>query len=294
MKTLKSVSAALLIISIFTQSCSFEKIGKNLGNGLGSTTDTLGQNLIAGIRDELAKPETRLKISGLLDSLVSSLADTLNPKLAGIRDNLLNHKTIIWVDSIVEALTGNQLKVNMDSIQATMVGKTKTDVFQMRNAFRELLEEILSDSTKGKIGAMRDELLGAKTDSAINKIVDHAMATIAARYKTDLNPQVKGDVSFITKNAETLLLSLGGIAVVIVLLVWRSRRKYLQMVTLLSKQINQIPDQKVYDYVTSKIKDEAISTGLEPDLRSLLNKNGMLGDDSWKSYVQKAKNSVAP
>lgn len=294
MKALKSVSCVLIIILIFTQSCSFEKMGRNLGNGVAGSTDTLGHNLVAGIRDELAKPETRLKLSKLLDSLVSSVADTLNPKLSGIRDSLLNHKTLLWVDSLVEALTGRQLKLNIDSIQVTLMGKTKTDVLQIRNAFRELLEEMLSDSTKGKIGAMRDELLGAKTDSAINRIVDHAMTTIASRYKTDLNPQVKGDVSFISKNAEGLLITLGAIAVLIILLVWRNKRKYVQMVALLSKHIYQIPDRQVYDNVTSKIKDEAISAGLEPDLRNLLNKNGMLGSDSWKSYVEKTRNSPAP
>jgi hypothetical protein len=108
------------------------------------------------------------------------------------------------------------------------------------------------------------------------------MLTIANRYKSDLEPAVKEDVSFLSKHASSLLLTLGGIAAAIIFFVWWNKRKYLKMVTVLTKHINDIPDKQVYNLVTSRIKDEAITTGIEPQLRKVLDRNGLLGKDAWE------------
>ena len=41
------------------------------------------------------------------------------------------------------------------------------------------------------------------------------------------------------------------------------------------------------DTVTAKIKDEAVSSGLEPDLRKILQENGLIGDSNWDKKVNK-------
>ncbi len=165
----------------------------------------------------------------------------------------------------------------------------------MKTAFNNLLKQILSQDTKGKLGAFRDELLGEKTNAAITRIadtlvshiVDSAIVKLAYRYRSDINPLVEGDIGFINKNAKSLLLTLGAIAGAIILLVWRSRLKYLQLTTLLTKHINAIPDQNIYDGVTAKIKDDALTAGLEGQLRDLLMKNGLIGSSNWESHVAK-------
>jgi len=265
----------------------FTKIGRDVVGGASEKTDTLARNLVKRLREELADPETKKQIRILLDSITTALDSSLQPMVKGMMNTVINHKILLWADSLVEKLTGKKFQLNMKAVQYTLVGKSKADVLQIRNSFKELFEEIISDNTTNKLGKMRDELLGAKTDSALSLIVDHATKKFIDRYKSDMDPALKGDVSFIRKNATTLLIVMGAIAAVIIFLVWWSRRRYLKLVTLLTKHIHNIPDQKVYDTVTAKIKDEAVSSGLEPDLRKILQENGLIGDSNWDKKVNK-------
>jgi len=285
------------IIILFT-ACSLEKMGASAGKGVASQTDSIGTGLVRGAMTELTDPQTQKKIRQFIDSIISSATDTLTYKTMAMRDSLINRKIIIWADSLMEALTGNQLRLNMEKIQLALIGKTKTDVLELRKAFNDLLNQILSQDTRGRLGSFRDELLGEKTNLAITKItdtlvshiVDSAMVKLASRYRTDINPLLEGDIGFVNKNAKSLLLTLGAIAAGIIVLVWRSRVKYLRLTTLLTKQINAIPDQNIYDKVTTSIKDDALTAGLEGQLRDLLQKNGLLGTDEWKARAMKLKN----
>src|SRR4030095_11996672 len=84
-----------------------------------------------------------------------------------------------------------------------------------------------------------------------------------------------------------LPVTLGAIAAVIIFLVWHSRIKYLRLTTLLTKQINGIPDQNINDKVTAKIKDDALTARLEGQLRGLLAKNVLLGKEAWETQAGK-------
>jgi hypothetical protein len=275
--------------------CSLEKMGASAGRGVSSQSDSIGTALVRGAMNELTDPQTQKKIRQFVDSIISSATDTLTYKTVAMRDSLINRKILIWADSLMEALTGRQLQLNMEKIQLALIGKTKTDVLELKKAFNDLLNQILSQDTRGKLGSFRDELLGEKTNLAITKIadtlvshiVDSAMVKLSSRYRTDINPLIEGDIGFVNKNAKSLLITIGAIAAAIIILVWRSRVRYLRLTTLLTKQINAIPDQGVYDQVTAKIKDDAMTAGLEEQLRELLQKNGLLGNDNWKAKAMK-------
>jgi hypothetical protein len=278
--------------------CSLEKMGASAGKGVSSQSDSIGTALVRGAMNQLTDPQTQKKIRQFLDSIIASATDTLTYKTMAMRDSLINKKILIWADSLTEALTGNQLRLNMEKIQLALIGKTKTDVLELKKSFNDLLNQILSQDTKGKLGSFRDELLGDKTNQAITKIadtlvshiVDSAMVKLSNRYRTDINPLLEGDIGFVNKNAKSLLGTVGAIAACIIILVWRSRVRYLRLTTLLTKQINAIPDQNIYDRVTTNIKDDAMTAGLEGDLRDLLQKNGLLGNDSWKTKSMNLKN----
>ena len=261
----------------------FRNIGSGVVGGASTKMDSLSRNLVKGMVDQLADPQTKKQVALFADSIITALDNSLNPKIKGMVDAVLSHKVLLWTDSLVEVLTGKKLQLNVKNLQAAMVGKTKMDVLEIRNSFKALFDHLLSDSTTGKLGLMRDELLGPKTDSAISRIVDHATKKFMDRYNTDLNPTIKKDVTFISQRAVIVLVILGVIVAALILLVWWSRTRYKRMVTMLTKHINKIPDQQVYDKVTSSIKDEAISTGLEPQLRKVLQANGLLGNQSWNS-----------
>jgi hypothetical protein len=278
--------------------CSLQKLGSSAARGVSLESDSIGNALVRGAMTELTDPATQKKIRQFVDSIISSATDTLTYKTVAMRDSLINQKLIVWADSLLEALTGKQLTLNMEKVQLALIGKTKTDVLDMKKAFSDLLQQILSQDTKGILGSFRDELLGDKTSKAIAKIadtlvehiVDSAMVHLAYRYRTDLDPDIRGDIGFVNKNATLLLVLLGVIACVIIFLVWRSRVKYLQLTTLLTKHINGIPDQHIYDSVTANIKNDALTAGLEGQLRDLLEKNGLLGVSDWKTQAAKLKN----
>jgi hypothetical protein len=290
------ISPFILVCGIMylLSACSLEKMGASAGRGVSSQSDSIGTALVRGAMNELTDPVTQKKIRQFVDSIISSATDTLTYKTIAMRDSLINRKILIWADSLMEALTGHQLELNMEKIQLALIGKTKTDVLELKKAFNDLLNQILSQDTKGKLGSFRDELLGEKTNQAITRIadtlvshiVDSAMVKLSNRYRTDINPLLEGDIGFVNKNAKSLLVTLGAIAAAIIILVWRSRVRYLRLTTLLTKQINAIPDQNVYDHVTSNIKNDAMTAGLEGQLRDLLQKNGLLGNDNWKTKLK--------
>ncbi|HEY2582908.1 MAG TPA: hypothetical protein VGI43_13930 [Mucilaginibacter sp.] len=278
-----------LVLIILTSGCGnmFKNAGSDVVAGASTKTDSLSRNLIKGMVDELNDPQTKKKITLFADSMITAINNSLAPKVKGLEDSLLDHKVLLWADSMVETLTGKKLQLNVKNLQAIMVGKTKSDVLEIRNSFKDLFDHILSDSTNVKLGKVRDQMLGPKTDSAISQIVDHATKTFMDRYKSDLNPTVKSDVSFIVQHAIVLIIIIGVLAAAIILLVWWNKIRYQKMVTMLTKHINAIPDQQIYDKVTSDIKDEAISNGLEPDLRKILQANGLLGNKNWNSKIRK-------
>ena len=270
--------------------CSLEKLGSSAGQGLASKSDTIGSNVVHGALMELTDPANQLRLKRFIDSLVASMGDTLIGKVAVLDDSLFSQKTIQWADSLVEALTGQQIQLNVKKIQLALIGKTKTDVAEIKKTFSDLLNQILSTDTKGRLISLRDALLGDSTNKAITNItdsfvshlVDTAMVKLSRRYESDLDPALHKDIGFIARNATGLLVTLGAIAALIILLVWWSRRKFLRLTTLLTKHINAIPDQRVYDTVTTNIKSDAMTAGLEGDLRNLLAKNGLLGEAGWK------------
>lgn len=280
----------LTVAACLFEGCSFEKIGRDLTKGVSSQTDSIGRTLVAGAMNELTNPATRRKVSLLLDSILTNFSDSLTLRTRSLEDSLLNRKVLAWADSLVQTLTGSKMRMNLDSIQGVLVGKTKRDVLAMRDGFSRLLDEVLSNNTKNRLGLMRDELLGPKTnaalvriiDTAVIHIVDSSLNRISERLRNDINPQITRDLSFIHKNATWLLVTVGAIAAVIIFLVWQNRKKYLRMLAIVTKQVHDIPDQHVYDLVTSRIKDDSVASGLEPDLRKVLQKNGLINDVSWK------------
>ncbi|MDP9040366.1 MAG: hypothetical protein M3N30_00185 [Bacteroidota bacterium] len=299
MKKISAVQFIFLYMLIsLIYGCSFQKMGASAAKGVSSQSDSIGNALVRGAMNQLTDPYTQKKIRQFVDSIISSATDTLTYKTMAMRDSLINSKLIIWADSLLEAVTGNQMRLNMEKIQLALIGKTKSDVLDMKYAFRDLLNQVLSVDTRSKLSGFRDELLGDKTnraftkiaDSLVSHIVDSAIVRLAYRYRTDLSPEFRTDIGFVNKNAKSLLILMGAIACIIIFLVWRSRVRYLKLTTLLTKHINGIPDQNIYDTVTANIKNDALTIGLEGQLRDLLAKNGLLGTDDWKSQASKVKN----
>jgi len=305
MKKVLYTFIGLVLLLATLCSCSTVKLGSK-GKKL---TDSLTEGALIGVRNQLANPATKKVVVHLLDSLIDALDSSLEPKITTIENRILSEKIIRWTDSLlnvitgqklqnnvgglidaatgqklqdnvaalIEAATGKKLNDNMKALQATLIGKTRGDILQIKDGFQSFLQYVLSDSTNYKIGLLRDQLLGPKTDTAITHLVDEA----SKKLLKNIDDSAAKDSTVISNRAILILIIVCVVALAIIFAIWWSRRKYLQMVTLLTKHINDIPDRDVYDHVTRNIKDDAVTAGLEPSLRKILGANGLLNTGTW-------------
>jgi hypothetical protein len=319
----KRFLVVVIAASLFSACVSFDKIGRDLGSGLKSQSDTIGYNLANGLANRLASAKTQQDLQHLLDSVITTAGLSTNRQVVALRDSLVkNDLTRAWLQQLVEAATGNETRMRIGALRDELLGPTtrirvaalreeliggvtKARLAEIRNELlgyetkyriKDILNEsvltVLNDSTNRRLGTMVDTLLGPRTNSLVKALIDTAMLNLAYRLREDVNPSLQDNASFIKKYATQLLVTIGLIAAGIILLVWRSRQKYLKAVTLLTSQIQTIPNQTVYDDLTSKIKDNAVKSGVEPVLRKVLSENGMLGKESWETLQRKKQNSM--
>lgn len=291
---MKRIIFYLFIMAVVCQQygCgSFEKAGKSLGTGLDSSSKSIGKNVVAGVQEQLADSIFRENLIKLIDSVIGSAGDKANKTLVSLRDSLLSDKWQVFARQLADELTGSKTSSNVAALMETAAGEDTRKKIKlligdaMNSIFNDntnahiaaIREELLGAKTKDDIANIRNELLNEKTNMAIKAIVDTAMLTIAYRMKHDVKDAVNENASFIQKYAGRLLITAGVIALAIIIVIWMNRQKYLKLVTLLTSQINNIPDKNVYDDLTNRIKDRAVQSGVEPVLRKVLAENGILG-----------------
>lgn len=299
--------AAVLCLFLFT-GCNFQKIGRDTGKGLNENTESIARNLMSGVNKGLSDSAFKTNLYHLVDSIVGTAGGSANKSVRSILDSVLSDKLIAYTARMVEEATGKKLKGNIaaitDDLQlsvsnilgpdtrervrllvATALNEIAGDKLQITVA--KLREQLTGLALRNNLSALRDSLLNGKTNAAIRGIVDSAMVTIAYRLNHDVNPSLQANLSFIQRNATTLLIVLGVIALVIIIVIWRLKEKYAKMTTVLASQIHDIPDQKAYDDLTYRIKEKAVIAGVEPTLRKVLTENGMLGKESRESWQAK-------
>lgn len=284
-----------LIAIFFLNSCSFKKIGADAGEGLGESlkkdADSIGINAAHGVTTAFTDSVSHKRLQDLADSLASILGRVLVDKASEASDSLFKKKVWNWADSLIEGLTGKKTQLNIKEIQAAFFDKTTTDIAHIKKMILDLIDQITSVHTKNKLDSLVDEVIGDKTnfklrrlaDSVVSHLVDTAFAKIDRDYKAGIGNSIHHDTDFIRDNAKMLLVILAAIAAIIIFLVWWSRRKYLHLTTILTKNIDNIQDQAVYNNVTRNIKSDAMTAGLEGKLRNLLNDNGLLHSKTRRS-----------
>ncbi|HEV7330878.1 MAG TPA: hypothetical protein VGN63_07565 [Flavisolibacter sp.] len=299
--------SSFVLLTIFTQ-CNFQKIGRDTGKGFNENTETIAKNLLSGVNKGLSDPAFQSTLNKLVDSVISTAGNSANQSVKLVLDSLLSDRIIAYTARLVEEATGQKLKGNIAAITqdlqlsvgnllgpgtrervrllaATAMNEILSD--NLQQAVASIRESITGEPLRNNMAALRDSLLSDRTNAAVRAIVDTAMVTIAYRLKNDVNPSLQDNLSFIQRNATTLLIVLGAIALVIVIVIWRLKQKYAKMTTVLTSQIYAIPDQHAYDELTSRIKEKATISGVEPSLRKMLSENGLLGKESRESWQAK-------
>ena len=255
--------------------CSFHQWGKDLGSGLmdgvGEKSDTVAGKTAGGALDTLISEKTREGLNRMIDEMGATLAR----QAALARDTLLSEKTRLFVQQLKQELLGKETQQDLAVMRNELLGmRTKLLLAQMR-------DELLGDSTTAQAGRLRDELLGSATRSAVQTLVDSAMMSIVARYRSDLKPELEGGFDFIQKHATKLLIAIAALATGIIAFVLYQKRKFQKLSSVMAFQIHEIPNQNAYDDLTKRIQRKAQETGVEPDLRKVLKEQGLLGAEAW-------------
>lgn len=299
--------STLLLLTLFS-ACNFQKIGRDTGKGFNENTEAIAKNLLSGVNKGLSDPAFQITLTRLVDSVVNTAGNRANQSVQRMLDSLLSDRIVTYTARLVEEATGQKLKNNIaaitNDVQLTvsnllgpdtrekirlLAATTMNEILNDRlpAAVANLRESVTGEPLRNNIAALRDSLLNDRTNTAIRAIVDSAMVTIAYRLKNDVNPSLQDNLSFIQRNATSLLIVVGIIALVIIVVIWRLKQKHAKMNTVLTSQIYAIPDQQAYDELTYRIKEKATIAGIEPSLRKMLSENGLLGKESRESWQAK-------
>lgn len=287
-----------------------------MAEGVGEQAPTIAENLVRGLRHGLADDTLRHELKTLIAGALTAVDDSLNQsvlpdikvdtlvdnafnslitnledeRLVRALDSILMHAGVgvtTTVDSILIALTSdaNQERIN------SFLGSIIDDVVatRLRSSLTGVLDSVL---TRQGADNLINNLLNDSTTLALQTLVDSVMVTVARRLDSDINPQVQRPLSFIKKQAEMLLILLAVLAAAIVAFVWRQRRRYLKLAKMLTHQIHEIPDQRAYDELTSRISQAAKSDDNEKYLRELLKEDGILGKEAWMNTMTKRESQT--
>lgn len=271
------------------QGCvNFKKVGSDLGEGL--EVDSLGDELITGVVNGLTSAESKKKLSDFVDSLLITTGTEANAQVKAIRDSLLNDYVNKWIQSVLEDAIGESTRQKLGTLRDELLGdKTLTGVKNLKNSIfdyelqqyilntvNQLGPNALSDSTLHLLGIARDTLLGPATNSYVKAIIDTSMKALAVHLEKEINPLIKGNLSFVQKNASWLIALIGIVAIAIAGFIWKQKEKYFKMTKMLTYQISEIPDKEIKQSLKEDISKNAKTIGIESDLREVLDKDGLL------------------
>jgi len=283
----------LTVVCILFCNCNgFKKIGSNLADGVSSKTPDIGKNLITGLDAGLTESAIRADLYKTIDSAITIAGTSANKNLKQVLDSLLTRRWSALVKQLVEDASGQQTRQNIAKLREELIGeKSKAEL-------RSLVAAVLNDENGGKLVTLKDKLLGNETKTQVGGIVDTAMDHLTRRFQSgitdatlrklsyfldhDLHTSLDTNLSVIQKYATWFLVGIAAVAAFIITLVWLNRQKYLKLSTLLASHVNAIPDRQIYEQLTARIKENAVTTGVEPALRDILDKNHLLGTASWK------------
>ncbi|MDX1407237.1 MAG: hypothetical protein R3330_03860 [Saprospiraceae bacterium] len=315
---MQPVKTLLLLLSlVLVSSCGY-KFGKNLGTGLSEGVSTnasdIGRNVIGGVNQGLAEDSLKNELKDLVTEVLAAVDASLNEQLLPNLNidtvtNKLYYSLIGYLenDTLQQALNGvfNSVGSNLETLISRVIGSATSRANQQQiNAFiAGIINEDLGNKLQASLTGILDSVLtrqGALDLTAnilndsltvgLQTLVDSLLMTVARRIP-EITEGAKEPLSFFKKQAEELLILIALLALGIIAYIWNQRRKAQKVARVLAHQINDIPDEKTFNELTTRIQQEAISVNAEKDLRKMLSDNGMLGKEAWLSKKQKAESA---
>jgi hypothetical protein len=101
------------------------------------------------------------------------------------------------------------------------------------------------------------------------------MNDLQAHLKSQIYPEMRGNLSFVEATASWLIILIGSVSLALCWFVWRQKEKYLRMSKLLTVQISRVADERARQNLKNSISENAKTIGIEDDLRELLRREGI-------------------
>ncbi len=226
---------------------------KSLIQGLKGSVDTLDPDIQKIMR-------TIDSIGNLSDAQLNKLGENLEARIARLKDSIKDEELARFLLKTLESVTG-KLRDDTKNLLSDMIQTS--------------LDSLGAASSKDKIRAIIDDLLGEDTKKQASALVQGALQPTMDTLLARIDKIVHKDVPFVQRQANKLLTLLALLSAGIIGFVWYQRRKYARLVALLTYQIDKLPSKEHYDELTKRIKNEAQKTGLEPLLRETLKEQGI-------------------
>jgi hypothetical protein len=272
----------LIILTVFTISaCHVNRKLESIKTGVGDMGELTGQKFAKGLLAGFLQDSAQKILNHKLDSIMNNIDGHLKYTSQGLRDTMLGEYTSIWMQKRLL-----DIESTMADARTELLGsKTKYLMAGLRN-------ELLGDATVAKLANMRNELLGSKTDVLLDSIIQNAIVSFTTGYKNNIKPELASTVSNTLDSANGTISklkgfawALGGIVAGLMILggfIFRRYRQHRELVKVLTKEIDVIPDRMIYDQVVTAIKNEARSKGINDKLEEILVEQNLREKSIWK------------
>jgi hypothetical protein len=267
-------------------------IGTNLTKGalsqlnLDSLAYNLAKNAELGLADSLAKRKFQLA----LDTLVASLGKSVKIQVDSLlKDTLINYKirsiVINLRNELLSKKTSDQLQALIASVREAAIGAPTQK--EIKALIAAIISQAGGDSTQIAVKRIKDILLGEDTKKQITSIIDTATSALAVQFNKKIVPTLDKQVTFISDKA---LLLVGAVTLALLLIigfVWYKKMQQMKILSLISTEIHMMPNQQNYDELTTRIRQNALNKGLEGQLKNILIKQDMWGEEPWQKHLKK-------
>jgi hypothetical protein len=281
--------AVLLLGLLLLNGCA-RQLGENLVRGavkglndspLDSTVSRLTSLAVGSALETALRDSVQARLREKLDSLGLVLDRRVNASAVHLRDSLLSEYTSRWVQGRL-AGAGEVLNRQVVSLLDDARGE------KTRRLVASLRDELLGDSTLRRAGVFRDELLGAGTrhriDSLVQQMVKGLIEGQVRPNADELVDKVNEKAQAAIAGARRIAWIVGGAALLFLtatILLYRRARLHKGTLRILTRQIDRIPDQQVYDWLVGHIRQETTAHGLEPHLQALLREEHLYQQPEW-------------
>jgi len=274
----------LVAALVLLQGCAFQKMGKELGDGLmqavNDQSESIGKNVLKGAGEGLREDVLNDATRGKLTDTVLQVESAAVSQLPAVRDELLGPRTEEQLKVLIETLLAAAEARARSTSKGLMVdvgNGLRRDILSAETEARlnQLILEV-GNTTRGQTQQMRDDMLGESSQRQVKVMVESAMGAVVDG--TDkIRRQAHDELSFVQKNTAETLLVVGGIAAVVMLVVWRQKEKNRLLLQLLARQLQDMADAPSYSATVERLQQQAELLGVKHQLEDALVLQGAVG-----------------